>query len=334
MDWWLLALAAMGVMAVYRIKARHDDQRRKSVWRKVALSRGGSYHEQQGLLSATIDAIDVDVDQIRVQLDRYAEGSETRRIYTRCRARYLLPHGPGFSIYAEGVLASIGKALGGQDVTLGADPAFDEQFIVKCEDVEAVRRVWSLRATRIMRRSFDSARIESDGAEIVLQTQEPLEVPGLVNEVLDLVAELAGADLFGTEALRALPDAAYEPPTGPWDERTIPFVVVGHPVPVTIAPALLGRRVVTRATVGDGPRDRPLKILVRSDGSAEPADSVAQLPPAAAGFLRRAGNGTLVVDGASTSFTWLGVETEPGRLMAGVGLLAALAGAPSQGVYR
>ncbi len=111
-------------------------------------------------------------------------------------------------------------------------------------------------------------------------------------------------------------------------------MVVGHPVPVTIAPAILGRRVVTRAAVGDGSRDLALKIIVRSDGGAEPADSVARLPPGAAGLLRRAGDGTLVVDGSGTSFTWLGVETDPERLMGGVGLLATLARGPGQGVYR
>lgn len=334
MSWLFFAACAVGVGAAL-IKTRHDEQRRKSVWRKVALSRGGVYYEPYGFFRPQPEAIDIDVDEVRVRLDRYQVGSgNQRRMYTRCRARYLLPRGPVFCIYPEGVLASIGKALGGQDVALGTDPAFDKQFIVKCEDVEAVQRVWSARAMRIMRRTFDKARIESDGAEIVLISPDPLDVSGLVAEVIDLMAEIASADLFGAEALRALPGAAYQPPTGPWDDRTIPYAMVGQPVPVTIAPAILGRRTVTRATVGDGPRERALKILVRSDGTAEPAGSVAQLPPAAAGFLRRAGNGTLVVDGASTSFTWLDVETDPARLMAGVRLLATLAGGPGQGVYR
>ena len=231
-------------------------------------------------------------------------------------------------------MASIGKVLGGHDVRLETDRAFDERFIVKCDDAEAVRRVWSPLAMRIMRRSFDKARIESDGAVLELSSPDPLDVFGLVDEALDLMAEIAGADIFGLAALRALPGAAYQPPTGIWDQRTIPHVVLARPVPVTIGPAVLGRRAVTRASIGDGPRERPLKILVRSDGSAEPADSVAALPPAAAGFLRRAGNGTLVVDGARTSFTWLDLETDHARLLAGAGLLTTLASGPGQGVYR
>jgi hypothetical protein len=316
-------------------RAEQGEQRRKRVWRQVALSQGGMYQEPRGFFRSKLDAIDVDIDQVRVRVDRFAVGAGSqRRIYTRCRARYLLPRGPVFCIYAGGVLASLGKALGGQNVALGVDRAFDEQFVLECEDAKAVQRILSPWAMQLMRRSFARARIQSDGAEIELVSPEPLDVPDLVVEVLDLVAELAGADLFGAEALRALPGGAYRPPTGPWNDRTTPHVVIGQPVPVTIAPAILGRRVVTQATVGDGPRERPLKIIVRSDGSAEPASGLAQIPPAAARFLRRTGNGTLVVDGARTSFTWLDVETDPERLMAGVGLLAALASGPSQGVYR
>lgn len=333
-DWLFLAMGLVGVVALYA-RRRRDEQRRKSVWRKVALARGGAYHESGGFFSARSEVIDVDVEQVRVRLEAYETGShQHRRIQTRCQARYLLPRGPVFDIHAQGALASIGKALGGQDVVLGTDHAFDERFVVKCEDAEAVRRIWSPLAMRMMYRSFGGARIESDGAGIELAIADPLDVPGRVDEALDLVAELAGVDLFGVEALRALPGAVYRPPSGPWDQRTVPHVVIAQPVPVTVAPAILGRRAVTRATVGDGPRERPLKILVRSDRSAEPADSVARLPPAAIGFLRRAGNGTLVVDGANTSFTWLDVETDPERLMAGIKLLAALASAPGQGAYR
>jgi hypothetical protein len=330
-----LALAAVGLLASAIASAEQSEQQRKGVWRQVALARGGVYQEPRGFFRSKLDAIDVDVDQVRVHLERYVAGAgKQRRILTRCRARYLLPRGPVFCIYADGVLASIGKALGGQDVVLGVNRVFDERFIVKCEDAQAVQRVWSPRAMGLMTRTFEKARVESDGTEVTLISQDPLNLAGLVSEALELVAELAGADLFGAGALRALPGGAYQPPAGPWDDRTMPYVVIGQPVPVTIAPAILGRRVVTRATLGDGPRELPLKILVRSDGSAEPAESVARLPPAAASLLRRAGDGTLVVDGDGTSFTWLGVETDPERLMAGARLLAALAGSPSQGVYR
>jgi hypothetical protein len=334
MDWVFVTLVAAGVVAGL-VKVRRQERRRQRVWRQVALARDGVYHEPHGFIRSQHDMMDIDVGEVRVRFDRYeAGGNNHRRLFTRCRARYLVPRGPVFAIHAEGVLASIGKALGGQDVRLGTDREFDRRFIVKCEDAEAMRQVWSPQAMRIMLRSFDTAQIESNGAEITLTTADPLDVPGLVDEALELMSDIAGVDMFGIAALRALPGVAYQPPSGSWDDRTIPHVVIAHPAPVTLAPAVLGRRIVTRATIGDGPRERPLKILVRADGSSEPADSVARLPPAAAGFLRRAGNGTLVVDGARTSFTWLDLETDPARLMAAVKLLATLAGAPAQGVYR
>lgn len=334
MDWLLFSLVMAGAVAGV-VKVRRAEHRRRRVWRQVALARGGVYHEPHGFFRAQHDVMDIDVEEVRVRFDRYEAGAgKHRRMYTRCRARYLVPRGPVFSLYAEGVLATIGKALGGQDVRLGTDHAFDRHFVVKCEDADAVRQIFTAQAMRIMLRSFATARIESNGAEITLTTADGLDVPGLLDEALELMSEIAGVDLFGIAALRALPGAAYQPPSGPWDDRTSPRVLIEHPAPVTIAPVVLGRRTVTRASAGDGPRERPLKILVRADGSAEPAESVAGLPPAAASFLRRAGNGTLVVDGARTSFTWLDVETDPARLMSAVKLLATLAGAPAQGVYR
>jgi hypothetical protein len=343
MDWLAIQIGLVLTVAALTLVKRRD-QGRRSVWRQVALARGGQYQAPRGLWRTRSQSLDVTVDQVRVHLDTEApmrtqlhflvQNHAEVHLFTNGRARFLLPLGPVFRVYPEGLLASLTKDPGNQDVVLGADAAFDRHFVVKCEDPEAVRRVWSPRAMRLMHRSFPRARIESDGTQVTLSIPDALDVASRLDDALDLVAEIAGVDLFGAEALRNLRGATYHPPSGSWDARTIPYAVVEHPVPVTLAPVLLGRRAVTRATVGDGPRERPLKILVRAGGVAEPADAVAALPPAAAGLLRRVGVGTLIVDGAKTSFTWLDVETDPERLMTGGKLLAALASGPSQGVYR
>jgi hypothetical protein len=334
MHWLLLALG-VGAALLSRRWTKQADEKRRSVWRKVALARGGLYHEPRGGWRASQEAIEVDIDGARVHLDLVVIGSsENRRVYTRCRAQFALLLGPVFHIAPEGVLATLGKALGGQDVALGVDPAFDGRFVIKCDDVEAVRQVWTLPAMRTMLRCFEKATIRSDGRDVELMVDEGLDVAALIDDALDLVAEIVNADIFGLGALRALPGAVHHPATGPWNDRSAPYVVVEHPVPVTLAPIVLGRRAVTRATVGDGPRARPLKLLVRAHGACEPADGARELPPAATTWLRKVGDGTLIVDGARTSFTWLRIETDPERLLAGVRLLAALAGAPAQGVYR
>jgi hypothetical protein len=332
---WLLLVMGVGGALIAIGWTKQAEQKRRLAWQKVALARDGLYHEPHGFWRSGSEAIEVDIDRARVYLDLVEVGSgHHRHVYTRCRAQYALLLGPIFRVSPEGVLATIGKVLGVQDAVLGVEPAFDQRFTVKCDDPEAVRQVWSQHAMRIMLRSFEKATIRSDGRDIELIVGEGLDVPGLIDEALDLVAEIANADIFGVEALRDLPGAVYHPPSGPWNDRSVPYVVLARPVPVTIAPAVVGRRAVTRAEVGDGPRDRPLKLLVRADGSREPAGGAAQLPPAATAFLRKVGDGTLIVDGARTSFTWLQIETDPERLVAGARLLAALAGAPAQGVYR
>jgi hypothetical protein len=119
---------------------------------------------------------------------------------------------------------------------------FDQRFIVKCDHPEAVRQVWSQHAMRIMLRRFEQATLRSDGRDVELIVGEGLDIPGLIDEALDLVAEIASADIFGVEALRDLPGAVYHPPSGPWNDRSVPYVTLEHPVPVTIAPAVVGRR--------------------------------------------------------------------------------------------
>jgi hypothetical protein len=99
-------------------------------------------------------------------------------------------------------------------------------------------------------------------------------------------------------------------------------------------PVAVHGRAVTRATVGDGPRAQRVEIMVHEDGAVEPADGAAQMPPAAVALLGSLGEGTLVVDGADTSFTWRAVESDAERLLAGARLLAILAGGPALGAYR
>jgi hypothetical protein len=249
-----------------------------------------------------------------------------------CRARYLVPLGPVFHVEA-GSIGPLGKLLGAQDVTLGVDRTFDECFVVKTDEANAVRRVWSPQAMRLMSRELRDARVHSNGREIEL-VRRAIHSPAVMDAMIDLVGELANADLFGVAALRALPGATYHPPAGPWTARTTPHAIIEQPVPVTLMPVVVDGRVVTRATVGDGPRAQRIALTVRDDGAVAPADGAALMPPAAAALLDRLGNGTLVIHGADTSFTWRTVETDAERLLAGARLLAILAGAPALGAYR
>ena len=325
MFWIILAVAAAGMCAVIE---RVDRQKRPvDAWRQLATRRGGVFIDEPGR-----PAVDVAVGQACVRLELNPDSSDGPFLDITCRACYLVPLGPVFHIEA-GSIGPIGKLLGAQDVEFGVDREFDECFVVKTDQRDAVRRMWSPQAMRLMFQALRDADVSSDGREIKL-VRFGINASDKMEEMIDLMSELANADLFGINALRTLPGARYHPPTGPWNERSTPYAIIEQPVPVTLMPVDVRGRAVTRATVGDGPRAQRLEITMREDGTVEPADAAAQMRPEAAALLGRLGNGTLVIDGADTSFTWSTVETDAERLLAGARLLAMLAGGPTLGAYR
>lgn len=324
MSWIIAALVVAGVVAVRAL--REGQKAPLDVWRQLAARRGGIYLDHPGR-----PTIEVDVREARVRLEiEPGSSTEPDRAMT-CRARYLVPLGPVFLVEA-GSVGLIGTLIGARDVVLG-DDAFDACFVVETGEGSAVRRVWSQQAMELMYRELREARVRSDGETIEL-ARGTIHSPAVMDAMIDLVGELANADLFGIEALRTLPGATYHPPTGPWYQRSTPHAIIEQPVPVTLMPVAVRGHAVTRATVGDGPRAQRIEIDVSEDGTVEPADGGAQVPPAAAALLGRVGDGTLVVDGADTSFTWRTVETDAERLLAGARLLAILAGGPALGAYR
>lgn len=326
---------AMCFAGIVLFMSMRRSKQRALLWQQVAAERGGMFHQAHGFLRRQTEAIEVDVGQVRVFLDLHVtQGNNNSKLYTRCQARYPLPAGPIFRIFPEGVLFTIGKALGMQDAVLGVNEVFDEHFIVRCDDAAEVRAVLSPEIMQTMLGVLSGGRLESDGVRVKLTVPGEPDTAARLGMLLDLVGAVAGADVFGLETLRTLPDASYHPPRGPWDQRSGPYAVVQRPVPVRLQPSLVGRRPVTRATVGDGPRSEPFKLIVRADGTTEPQGAAGRLSPTAAALLPRVGDGALVVDGADTSFTWLQVERDHQRLMAGVRLLATLAGGPAQGVFR
>lgn len=328
MTWLIVALVVAGVAAASALLG--EQKAPIHVWQQLASRRGGVCFDH-----ATRPALEVNVRDARVRLEinRDASNGPERII---CRARYPVPAGPVFRVEA-GSVGAVGKLLGSRDVTLDDDRTFDAYFIVDTDQRDVVRRAWSPPAMRIMVRTLRDARVHSDGRTIEL-VRSAIHSPAIIEAMIDVVGELASADLFGIEALRTLPGATYHPPTGPWNDRTTPRAVIEQPAPVTLMPALVSGRVVTRAAVGDGPRTRRIELRVREDGSIEPTeeptDDPPELPPEALALLPRLGHGTLVIDGADTSFTWHTVETDPQRLLAGARLLAIVAGGPALGAYR
>jgi hypothetical protein len=328
------------VKLVSYVRYERNRRTRRAAWKQVAAERHGELREVGNFWLRRSEILEVDAGPVRVHVDHCFQGHQTgsledERLHTRCRASYPVPAGPKFRSRRKDLVETLGTLLGDKDVVLDVVPAFDEHFVMRGDDAGAVRAVWSEQAMQSMLRWFKDASIESDGVEVTLRIPKEIHDVRRLGAAIDLVGALAGADIFGDGALRALPGATYHPPAGPWDARTPPCAVIeDHVVPVTITLAVIDRQAVTWATARDGARDQSLRLLVHEDGSTAPAEGAAMLPLAAAPYLRRVGSGTLVMEDAHTSFIWHAVETDPARLAAGARLVAILAGAAPQGIFR
>lgn len=172
--------------------------------------------------------------------------------------------------------------------------------------------------------------VTSDGRGVSFCLDE-LDVAPL-DPAIDTVAKLARTGMECIDAMRRLPGARYRPPTGKWDARTMPEVVVTVPggvAEVTLASAVEDGRPVARATAVCG-RELPPFEWVLGWPNAPP-------PVVAAGIEARvaaAGAARLSCDGTRLALTWEQLVTDEAELLAGAGIVAALAAAPAQGAYR
>ena len=301
-------------------------RRRREAWSEIARELGGQYVARAGWFSSDRERIEAVVRGVRIVVDWHKRGSGNHsQTYTRVTAAYPHVDGPSGRVYRQGILSSIGKAFGTQDVALGVDAMFDERFVVKTEQVALMRRLWTPRAAELMLRSFSDVELETQADHVEIEGRGMwLERDRIVGAV-DLLAELAGRDLYGAAALGAVPG-------GTFSERGGPRVELDAPVRVVIAPEEIDGRLVTCARLADAPAIDALTIGVE-DGRTTDAALATKLPQSAHVPLRRVGTGTLVVDAAQARFEWRDIELDPDRLRAAAELLGALATA-SSGVYR
>jgi hypothetical protein len=110
------------------------------VWRQLSEEIGAEFLEGGFWKGGKVQA---QVGPWTVTLDTYTESSgESAVTYTRMRAPYVNPDGFRFTIYRRGFFSNLGKLLGMQDIEVG-DPEFDEAFIVKGNDEDRVRVLFS-----------------------------------------------------------------------------------------------------------------------------------------------------------------------------------------------
>ncbi|HJK91764.1 MAG TPA: hypothetical protein RMH26_13605, partial [Polyangiaceae bacterium LLY-WYZ-15_(1-7)] len=227
----LIGLLVIGGIAWLVVWAKRTQEAFVAAWRAVAEARPGAQFDpgKAGLLSHRPASIHVLVGQAFVRVDTYVVSTgKSSTTYTRARAAFPVGAGPVFRVYQQGMLASIGKALGTQDVTLGGDPAFDERFMVKCDDPEATGAAWTRRAKALMK-GFSELRASSDGELITLVLFGARKEPAILNGLMDLAGELAsyGARELAQAAQKG--EARYEGGSGRWDVPSRPRLRIGTP---------------------------------------------------------------------------------------------------------
>lgn len=128
----LLLLLVFGAMIGLFVHVSKRRKRLMAGWTAYAQQRGlamtGSYPTIR--LQGARDGVAIQISQWTES--RGADRGRHRVIVSEVSAPLVAPSGD-LQVYAEGVFAKIGKALGGQDIQLG-DPAFDQAFIVRCSN--------------------------------------------------------------------------------------------------------------------------------------------------------------------------------------------------------
>ena len=301
---------------------------RRATWAKVADELGGSFHLASGFWRRKNERIEAVVSGVPVVLDIFfVTTGKSSHPYTRARAPYARGPGPKLKVYRQGVLSALGKAIGLQDLSFGELAAFDAEFMVKSSNEAVARALWSRPAMERMLSTFSRARFESDAEEVVLVDAGRWEEANRLRAGIQLVAELATRDLFGADALRAIPDATFVQPPG---ER--PSAELAVPVRVAIRAEDRDGRLVTVARAADQVELPPLVLEVTDGKPTDPAQA-STLPQGAHVPLHAVGTGVLAIDADGIRFTWDAVERDPVRLRSAAELIGAVA-AGTAGTYR
>lgn len=114
---------------------------RDEIWQQFAAAVGGNF--TGGGFWTGGAKVEATHGQWTVTLDTYTVSTGKSSVtYTRIRAPYVNPDGFRFNIYRRGIFSNLGKKLGMQDVTVGY-PQFDDDFIIKGNDEDKLRRLFS-----------------------------------------------------------------------------------------------------------------------------------------------------------------------------------------------
>lgn len=133
----------------------------ENVWKQFANEIGGKYNTGQGYCE---DSVEVNYQKWQITFDAYMISSTVgkstvMRDYTRVRARFKTQDNFKLTIYRKGLLSTIGKLFGAQDIIIGV-PDFDNAYIIKGTDDFKVATIFSNRKIRELVDSLEKVHLE------------------------------------------------------------------------------------------------------------------------------------------------------------------------------
>jgi hypothetical protein len=177
---------------------------KKEVWMKLADEMGANYVDGGFWKGDKVEAV---VGEWKIILDTYTVSTgKSSTTYTRMRAPYVNPDGFRFKIYRAGIFSEMGKVLGMQDIEVGC-PEFDDAYIIKGENIEKVRELFSKDRIRELIQEQPEFYLEVKNDEGIFGPAFPLEVDELYFHVYGIVKDietLKGLFEIFTEVLNQL----------------------------------------------------------------------------------------------------------------------------------
>lgn len=165
------------------------------IWRQFSDQIGGEF-VQGGFFSHGV--VRACHKQWTITLDTYSQSDgDSSTTYTRIRAPYVNKDGFWFTIYRKGFFTGVGKLLGMQDVEIG-DPLFDDAFVIKGNDEQKLRKLFSDPAIRQLIEQQPKIHLTVKDNEGWLKKRFPDGVDELLFEVEGIIKDL--------DRLRALYD--------------------------------------------------------------------------------------------------------------------------------
>jgi len=125
-----------------------------------------------------------------ITIDTYTQSSgKSSTTYTRIRAPYINKDDFRFKIYRSGFFSKIGKTFGMQDIPIG-DPNFDEDFIIKGNDEDKLKELFSNDKIRELISAQNRVHFEIKDDEGRFGTKFPDDVDELYFQSIGVIKDI------------------------------------------------------------------------------------------------------------------------------------------------